>query len=288
MVEGLKHTVFEKPIWARVEDSNENFDLYLLNYDKIDIGLLENGLASLEKMTKSIRQSFSRQALEAFKKFFNDIHNPDYTPVLKYRAYFVLSKWVKPASDLSPYKNSPLKHEAEKFWDILFCAPLNKRLDEWDSNGRIVPENFNLWWNEQLKCQQQSVEIWPEDKFKNIQKSRQEQAKKLSREELRKRAARAPRKAVIRYVSSKQRERNEEVSEYAKRRAAGICELCNCAAPFFSKDGTPYLESHHIVWLSKGGEDAIENTVALCPNCHRKMHVLDFKQDRLVLTQKVK
>jgi 5-methylcytosine-specific restriction protein A len=40
------------------------------------------------------------------------------------------------------------------------------------------------------------------------------------------------------------------------------------------------LETHHIKWLSKDGEDCIENTVALCPNCHRKMHILDLGDDR--------
>ena len=36
---------------------------------------------------------------------------------------------------------------------------------------------------------------------------------------------------------------------------------------------------HHIVWLSNGGEDSTDNTVALCPNCHRKMHILDDPAD---------
>ena len=45
------------------------------------------------------------------------------------------------------------------------------------------------------------------------------------------------------------------------------------------KNGEPYLETHHIVWLSEGGEDSIENTVALCPNCHRKMHVVNLQED---------
>ena len=31
--------------------------------------------------------------------------------------------------------------------------------------------------------------------------------------------------------------------------------------------------------LDPYGEDTIENSVALCPNCHRKMHVLNFKAD---------
>ncbi|WP_429628901.1 HNH endonuclease [Tunturiibacter psychrotolerans] len=47
----------------------------------------------------------------------------------------------------------------------------------------------------------------------------------------------------------------------------------------------PYLECHHIVWLARGGDDTIENTVAMCPNCHRRMHVLD---DRRKLTELAK
>lgn len=37
--------------------------------------------------------------------------------------------------------------------------------------------------------------------------------------------------------------------------------------------------AHHIIWLLGGGEDTIQNTVALCPNCHRKMHVLNLEFD---------
>lgn len=74
-------------------------------------------------------------------------------------------------------------------------------------------------------------------------------------------------------------ERNEYIAKYAKRRAEGKCQLCKQAAPFIDKDGEPYLESHHIVWLSKGGADSIENTVALCPNCHRKIHILNDEKD---------
>lgn len=54
------------------------------------------------------------------------------------------------------------------------------------------------------------------------------------------------------------------------------------------KDGNPYLESHHIIWLSKGGDDSIENTVALCPNCHRKMHVIADEKDVKLLQEKNK
>jgi 5-methylcytosine-specific restriction protein A len=77
------------------------------------------------------------------------------------------------------------------------------------------------------------------------------------------------------------------VSEYAKRRADGTCQLCNQPAPFSTRDGEPFLEIHHIVPLKEGGEDAIDNVAALCPNCHRRMHVLDLPADVATLKKKV-
>ena len=73
--------------------------------------------------------------------------------------------------------------------------------------------------------------------------------------------------------------RDQYVALYAKRRANGICDLCENEAPFLDKNGQPYLESHHIVWLAQGGSDTIDNTVALCPNCHRKMHIVNDEKD---------
>lgn len=55
-------------------------------------------------------------------------------------------------------------------------------------------------------------------------------------------------------------------------RANGECQSCKRDAPFLKEDGTPFLEVHHIEWLSKGGEDSVENAIALCPNCHRQAH----------------
>ncbi len=83
-------------------------------------------------------------------------------------------------------------------------------------------------------------------------------------------------------------ERNPYVIEYAKRRANGVCELCEEPAPFSKRNGEPYLETHHVVWLSRGGPDTIENTTALCPNCHRKMHVVELEKDIQKLKQVVK
>ncbi|MBB3103776.1 HNH endonuclease [Azomonas macrocytogenes] len=71
--------------------------------------------------------------------------------------------------------------------------------------------------------------------------------------------------------------RNPDVVAEALFRASGTCERCQRAAPFNRKsDGTPYLEVHHIKRLADGGEDTLENVLALCPNCHRELHYGDI------------
>ena len=60
---------------------------------------------------------------------------------------------------------------------------------------------------------------------------------------------------------------------YVVQRAKGHCQLCGCEAPFKDKNGDPYLEIHHAVPIRDGGSDSAENLIALCPNCHRKIHV---------------
>lgn len=102
-----------------------------------------------------------------------------------------------------------------------------------------------------------------------------EYASTLSIDELRKQVKAAPQ--VI--TPQRQFQRNVYVSRYAKIRANGVCQLCGKAAPFIDRTGEPYLESHHVVWLANDGPDVIENVVALCPNCHKKMHILALSSD---------
>ena len=102
----------------------------------------------------------------------------------------------------------------------------------------------------------------------------------LSNDNLRDAAVlRGKKKPEERTVTTTQRDRDPYVAEYVKRRAQGICDLCSEPAPFKDKNGRPYLESHHVDWLANGGEDTIYNAVALCPNCHRKIHVLNDASD---------
>lgn len=66
--------------------------------------------------------------------------------------------------------------------------------------------------------------------------------------------------------------RSSEVREYVKARADGVCEGCDEPAPFTSETGDPYLHAHHVHELSSGGSDTPDSVIALCPNCHYRVH----------------
>lgn len=78
---------------------------------------------------------------------------------------------------------------------------------------------------------------------------------------------------IQKQVRSFQYERDPKVVAYVLKNARGICNDCMNEGPFISKTtGFPYIEVHHVKMLKDGGEDTVENAVALCPNCHRKRH----------------
>lgn len=87
------------------------------------------------------------------------------------------------------------------------------------------------------------------------------------------RLAAAPKRALQITTVSRAYLRNPDVVAEVLYRAAGACEGCAQPAPFLrTAGGTPYLEVHHRIRLSEGGEDTVENAIALCPNCHRQEH----------------
>jgi len=93
-------------------------------------------------------------------------------------------------------------------------------------------------------------------------------------------------KPGVRHAVSIQYQRSEAVALLVKHLANGVCDLCQQDAPFQTGEG-PYLECHHIVRLADSGPDTLENTVALCPNCHRKMHALNRNEDRTRLARRI-
>jgi hypothetical protein len=83
---------------------------------------------------------------------------------------------------------------------------------------------------------------------------------------------RAPRKLR----ENVERVRSVAVQRYVLIRADGFCEGCSEPAPFHRKDGTPYLETHHVIPVADDGPDDLFHVIALCPNCHRRV---EFSKD---------
>jgi 5-methylcytosine-specific restriction protein A len=150
-----------------------------------------------------------------------------------------------------------------------------------DQEGNIR----NVWVFPVQLCEGMPV-VRAEEAFWKQQANKEKKASQLSDEELETRANNAPRKPGTRNTQSTRFERDPSVSALTKRRANGTCELCEQPAPFNKKNGEPFLETHHIIWLAQGGEDSLGNTVALCPNCHRRMHALNAKKDIKTLIKK--
>lgn len=109
--------------------------------------------------------------------------------------------------------------------------------------------------------------------------------------ELREKAEESAMETVPEKLTAKSRtpqySRSSAIRDYVMARADGICEGCGEPSPFKSKSGEPYLHSHHIHELSDGGSDTPDTVVALCPNCHYRVHhgVSGNKFNRELLTK---
>jgi len=99
------------------------------------------------------------------------------------------------------------------------------------------------------------------------------ESNKLSSEQRLKKIQQSNKKPESMVVTTTAFKRNPNVVAEVLFQSKGKCGSCFEDAPFNRKsDGTPYLEVHHKVTLSQGGDDTVENAIALCPNCHRKQH----------------
>lgn len=122
--------------------------------------------------------------------------------------------------------------------------------DSTTASGFVLKSNFDEKFNKSV-----SLSLSDNDQLRKI---RLESASKFP-----------TKTAVVSYVFN----RNCDVVAEVLKRSDGKCELCKKDAPFNrASDGTRYLEVHHWVPLSEGGEDTVENATALCPNCHKQSH----------------
>ena len=116
--------------------------------------------------------------------------------------------------------------------------------------------------------------------IKKLQETKQKSLRKLNTKQIKRLAeSKKETEQSYRITETKSIERDEYIKLYALERADGNCQLCDKPAPFLKKNGSPYLEVHHINYLANKGSDTIDNVAALCPNCHRKMHSLELQID---------
>ena len=67
--------------------------------------------------------------------------------------------------------------------------------------------------------------------------------------------------------------RSSKIRDKVKKRSKGRCEISECAKEgFVQRDGSFYVECHHIIALAKEGKDSLSNVIALCPEHHREAH----------------
>lgn len=87
-------------------------------------------------------------------------------------------------------------------------------------------------------------------------------------------ADQSPNRVIVRAFAF---QRNPNVVAERLFLANGTCDRCQLPAPFKRKsNGRPFLEVHHTIPLAEGGLDIVENTLALCPNCHREAHFGEY------------
>lgn len=148
--------------------------------------------------------------------------------------------------------------------------------------------NLRKVWMFPLKLEE-SIGIVAEEIFQKNLNEKEKLVSKLSLEELEKKVKLYENDKISnRKIQSNVVVRDPYITEYVIKKSDGVCQLCENKAPFSKKDGSPYLECYHIEPFSSGGSEKIENTVALCPNCHKKMQILNLNSDKEKLLKAIK
>lgn len=120
------------------------------------------------------------------------------------------------------------------------------------------------------------IEIYDFKTLEEVHRELEEEVKcsrHLNAQERQRKLENTDKKPKLLKVTTQVYRRNPDVVVAVLERANGVCERCGIDAPFKRvSDGTPYLEVHHKKRLADGGEDTVENAIAVCPNCHRELH----------------
>lgn len=136
----------------------------------------------------------------------------------------------------------------------------------------------NLRWVCKFPLRLVNQNLLKENFVKKEHKYIYDSVRRLSNEDLKKIIDKVDGRVRSRITKAITYEYNMYVREYVKRRARGLCELCESNAPFMV-NGQPFLKTYHLLPLSKGGEDHPNNVAALCPNCYERIIQLHSQDD---------
>ncbi|PFE56304.1 restriction endonuclease [Bacillus cereus] len=243
---------------------------------------------------QGMRRSHATNSLVLFTKINKDLYNDRWNRDILY--YTGMGK--KGDQTLQGNQNKTLYESNDNAIKVYLFETIASQKHLF--RGKVKLSDFPFTEvQEDLNKQKRKVWIFPlsilndnsymaEEVIKKKKKNDQKKAGKLKGEALKGRAKKAVLACSKRNTLTTTFVRDEYVAQFAKERANGVCELCDQPSPFEDKEGNPYLESHHVEWLSRGGKDSIYNTVGVCANCHRRLHVLDDKADVEKLEEKLK
>ena len=79
------------------------------------------------------------------------------------------------------------------------------------------------------------------------------------------------------YLYEEAPRRNPDLVDQLQRLYDGHCQVCRWDP--VDEYGESLCEGHHIRWLSRGGDDAFDNLMLVCPNHHRAIHRCDAPLD---------
>ncbi|WP_245134979.1 HNH endonuclease [Acinetobacter nosocomialis] len=180
------------------------------------------------------------------------------------------------------HTNGVSVHLFEVFIDkeYIYQGPVTLVADPYQKIQPDANDQDRLAWIFPVKLSDSNTAISVETIERANQKKKRKYKKKSIEQLIADAHATAQTQVSYRNTKTKYFIRSVAIAELAKRLANGVCQLCEQPAPFKDQHGEPYLETHHIEWLAHGGPDTVENTVALCPNCHKKMHVVNAEADR--------
>lgn len=133
--------------WEGASKFPDRFDLRLKNPENLDVDSFRQLFEAVEKADGVWPRHFNTDAGKEFRRWLSDLNTP-----LQEQAYARLSNWFK--TDKEYCRNSPLGQTAKEFWKAMFCAVPERRLTHPKRNYKILSDEFELWWDKQLKCQE--------------------------------------------------------------------------------------------------------------------------------------